>query len=98
MKTTLLLIIVSLFVSAAQSALLPVEEAFRKADTAKPWAYWWWLNGNVDESTITRDLEAMKAAGFGGLLQFDARGYHDDKSHVPAPPSRMDFMSTEWRR
>ncbi|HPA20348.1 MAG TPA: glycosyl hydrolase [Verrucomicrobiae bacterium] len=67
-------------------------------DASKPWAYWWWLNGNVDERTITRDLEAMRAAGFGGLLMFDARGYHDDTSHVPAPPAKMDFMGAEWRR
>ena len=33
----------------------------------------------------------MKREGFGGLLLFDARGYHED--HVPPPPSRMEFMS-----
>ncbi|MCX7005998.1 MAG: glycosyl hydrolase [Kiritimatiellaeota bacterium] len=59
--------------------------------------YWWWLNGNVDKRTITRDFEAMKQVGVGGLLMFDARGYHDDKNHVPAPASKMDFMSPQWR-
>jgi hypothetical protein len=29
---------------------------------------------------------------------FDARGYHDDPNHVPAPPPKMEFMSAEWRR
>ena len=29
----------------------------------RPWAYWWWLNGNVDEASITRDLEAMERVG-----------------------------------
>lgn len=29
-------------------------------DTDKPWAYWWWLNGNVDKKTITRDMEALR--------------------------------------
>ncbi|NQT52307.1 glycoside hydrolase, partial [bacterium] len=61
-----------------------------------PWAYWWWLKGNVSEASITRDLEAMKAKGFSGLLMFDARGYHE--SHVPPPKSRMEFMSHEWRQ
>lgn len=70
----------------------------RVPDDAKPWVYWWWLNGNVDKRTITHDLEAMKQVGVGGLLQFDARGYHDDKSHVPAPPSKVEFMSPEWRK
>ena len=65
-------------------------------DTDKPWAYWWWLTGNVSEASITRDLEAMKSQGFSGLLMFDARGYHEEL--VPTPPSRMEFMSAEWRR
>ena len=74
-----------------------LEAAFRTPPAAaRPWAYWWWVKGNVDEATIARDLEAMKAKGFAGLLMFDARGYHE--SHVPPPPSRMAFMSPEWRR
>ena len=64
-------------------------------DADKPWAYWWWINGNVDKATITHDLEQMKEKGFAGLLLFDARGYHDDL--CPPPPPRMEFMSTQWR-
>ncbi len=85
----------AMLLGAASQAEL--ERDFRQPpDTAKPWAYWWWLNGNVSEASITRDLEAMKRQGFGGLLMFDARGYHD--TYVPPPPSRMDFMSPEWRK
>lgn len=74
-----------------------LEQCFQNPpDEAKPWVYWWWVKGNVDESSITRDLEEMKRKGVGGLLLFDARGYHED--HVPPPPSRMEFMSPEWRR
>jgi hypothetical protein len=81
------------------AAEVSLQDGFRNVPAAdRPWVYWWWLNGNVDERTITRDLEAMKSAGFGGLLMFDARGYHDDQSHVVMPPSRLDFMSPEWRR
>ncbi|MCL4202141.1 MAG: hypothetical protein KJ000_06585 [Pirellulaceae bacterium] len=64
-------------------------------DAYKPWVYWWWLYGNVTERSITRDLEGMKEKGIGGLLLFDARGYHD---HIQPPPSRMEFMSPEWRK
>ena len=74
-----------------------LEEGFQSVPTAdKPWTYWWWLKGNVTEPSITRDLEAMQQNGFGGLLMFDARGYHED--HVVPPPSQMEFMSPEWRR
>jgi hypothetical protein len=74
-----------------------LENGFRQPpEAARPWVYWWWLKGNVSESSITHDLEAMKQMGVGGLLLFDARGYHED--HVPPPPSRMDFMSPQWRK
>lgn len=66
------------------------------ADEEKPWAYWWWVNGNVTEQSITRDLEEMKEKGFGGLLMFDSRNYHDDI--LPPPPPRMEYMSPEWRK
>lgn len=73
------------------------QNSFRTPpDSAKPWAYWWWVNGNVTKASITRDLEQMKQKGFAGLLMFDARGYHED--HLPPPPSRLDFMGPEWRR
>jgi len=74
-----------------------LQEAFRRPpDAVKPWAYWWWVKGNVSEASITSDLEAMKRKGFAGFLMFDARGYHED--HVPPPESRMEFMSPAWRR
>ncbi len=76
-----------------------LEQAFRSVpQSARPWVYWWWLNGNIDEKTIRRDLEAMKQIGVGGLLLFDARGYHDDEAHVVLPPPKTDFMSPQWRQ
>ena len=101
MKMTALKLAAVLILSAApwSPAADPVslDQGFRNVpDADKPWAYWWWVNGNVDEKTITRDLEAMKHAGFGGLLMFDARGYHED--HIGEVPSKMDFMSPEWRK
>jgi len=58
-------------------------------------AYWWWLNGNVDKAAITRDLEQMKAKGFGGTVIFDAGGASQDgNGEVPAGPT---FFSEAWR-
>ncbi len=65
---------------------------------ARPWCYWWWQNGHADEASITADLEAMKAAGFGGLLFSDSMGYWDDEDHVLLPPREIAVMSPEWRR
>jgi len=58
-------------------------------------AYWWWINGNVTKESITRDLEQMKAKGFGGALICDADGSSQDgNDRVPHGPT---FFSPEWR-
>ena len=73
-----------------------LENAFQSPPPdCRPWVYWWWLNANVTETSITRDLEAMAAKGIGGFLLFDvtAYGHHI----VPAPPRKLEFMSPQWR-
>ncbi len=58
-------------------------------------AFWWWLNGNVTEAAITRDLEEMKAKGFSGAMIFDADGSSQrGNRRVPAGPT---FASPAWR-
>ena len=75
-----------------------LEEGFvNPPDSAKPWCYWWWVNGHADKETITADLEAMKRLGFGGLLMFDSRGYWDDERHIVNPKPEIAFMSPEWQ-
>ena len=100
MKTRLsAFVLLTLALNGAGAEPVALEQGFHRVpDADKPWVYWWWLNGNVDESTITRDLAAMRQQGIGGLLMFDARGYHDDQNHVVMPPGKMEFMSPEWRR
>jgi hypothetical protein len=41
-------------------------------EAARPRAWWHWMDGNVSEPGILRDLQWMKRAGLGGLQQFDA--------------------------
>src|SRR5579862_4422424 len=58
-------------------------------------AYWWWLNGNVTKASITRDLEQMKAKGFGGAVLIDAGGADQwGNAQVPHGPT---FFTPEWR-
>ncbi|MDR3457031.1 MAG: glycosyl hydrolase [Verrucomicrobiae bacterium] len=58
-------------------------------------AYWWWLNGNVTKAAITRDLEQMKAKGFGGAVLVDADGASQGgNAKVPHGPT---FFTPEWR-
>lgn len=56
---------------------------------------WWWLNSNVTQEAITRDLEQMQAKGFGGALLFDASS-SSFKDSTPVPPGPK-FGSPEWR-
>ena len=58
-------------------------------DSARPWVYCFWLEGNVTREGITADLEAMRRAGIGGLL------FMDGAMGNPVGPHR--FMSDSWR-
>ena len=42
-------------------------------------AFWWWLNGNVTEQAITRDLVEMKEKGFNGkeIVDFTVKTLND---------------------
>ncbi len=57
--------------------------------TAKPWVYWFWLNGNITREGITLDLEAMKRTGIGGVLIMEV-----DQG---APLGPVPFASEKWR-
>jgi hypothetical protein len=58
-------------------------------ESARPWVYWFWLNGNIAREGITADLEAMKRAGIGGVLIMEV-----DQG---APVGPIAFMSPAWR-
>lgn len=86
-----------LTVAIARAAGDPLAAGFSNPPTeARLRAYWWWLNGNVTAQSITRDLEEMKAKGFGGALICDAGGAEQRRNDpVPHGP---DFLSPSWRQ
>ena len=57
--------------------------------SARPWVYWFWLNGNITKQGITADLEAMKRVGIGGVLIMEV-----DQG---APAGPVAFAGTQWR-
>lgn len=58
--------------------------------SARPWVYWFWINGNVSKAGITADLEAMQRVGVGGVLWMEVSG--------PwwAPDGKVVALSPEW--
>jgi len=67
-----------------------LERGFvRPPAAARPWVYWFWLNGNITREGITADLEAMERAGVGGVLIMEV-----DQG---APVGPVAFASPRWR-
>ncbi len=50
--------------------------------TAKPYVWWHWMGPNFSKAGITKDLEAMKAAGLGGATIFNLTSAVQE-SHAP---------------
>lgn len=95
-----LLIGLSGIAAAAQSPATPdgtLRNGFASPPSeARLRCYWWWLNGNTTEETITRDLTEMSQKGFGGVLLVDANGSNQGgNDNVPAGPT---FASPAWVR
>jgi hypothetical protein len=74
-------------------------------DSARTHTFWFWMNGNITKAGITSDLEAIKAAGVGGVLNFDAgtgmikgsvdfgsREYWDLKNHAISECNRLNLF------
>jgi hypothetical protein len=74
----------------APPALSDLESGFvQPPSSARPWVYWFWLNGNITRQGLTADLEAMRRAGIGGVLIMEV-----DQG---APVGPVGFMSPDWR-
>jgi hypothetical protein len=61
-------------------------------ETAKPWVYWYWMQGAYSKEGITADLEAMKSAGIAGAYLMSIKGPTDPP--LINPPILQ--LSEEW--
>lgn len=69
------------------------ESTFRNPpQEARPHVWWHWLNGNISEEGITKDLEWMKRAGIGGVQTFDVNFQTPD-----VVANRLGYMSPDWK-
>ena len=87
---SILLTLASLGVCRAGEARSELARGFSAPPSAaRPWVYWFWLNGNITRHGITADLEAMRRVGIGGVLIMEV-----DQG---TPPGPARFASPPWR-
>jgi hypothetical protein len=90
MKQMLIAILSLSMVAFSAQKIDRLERGFRlPPDSARPWVYWVWMDGNLSREGISADLEAMKRAGIGGVIIMEV--------NVGIPQGPVKFMSQEWR-
>jgi len=72
-----------------------IQQGFIKPPAeARLRCYWWWLNSMATKASVTRDLEQMKAKGYGGASIVDA----GSSNYTIAQKTKAGpvFMSPAW--
>jgi hypothetical protein len=60
--------------------------------SAKPRVWWHWMNGNITQDGIRKDLEWMNRIGIGGFQNFDAA-----LNTPQIVEKRLVYMTPEWK-
>jgi hypothetical protein len=61
-------------------------------EAARPWVFWYWMNGAVTPEGLTADLTAMKEAGIGGAYLMPIKGVDNPPLVSPA----AEQLSPRW--
>lgn len=56
---------------------------------ARPWVYWYFMDGNLTAEGMSADLDAMKRAGIGGGIYLEV--------NIGLPAGPVAFMSDKWQ-
>ncbi len=59
-------------------------------DDARPWVYWYFMDGNLRREGMDADLTAMKQAGIGGAIFLEVG--------IGIKPGPIEFMSEPWQQ
>lgn len=63
--------------------------------SARPGAFWPWLDGDVSLPQLTRELEEMKAKGMSGAEIWDVGAVHNPDDYIPAGPAFFSPLSVK---
>ena len=70
-------------------SMVDLEKDFTElSSTARPYTYWFWMNGNITKEGITKDLEAMHRIGVGGVFNLEGG--------TGIPKGAVTYLSSEW--
>ncbi|GAB3996909.1 glycosyl hydrolase [Spirosoma daeguense] len=75
--------------SGGLSKIISIE---KQSKDAKPWVFWYWMQGGVSKEGITADLEAMKEVGIGGAYLMPIKGVPNPPVYTPA----TEQLSPRW--
>ena len=71
----------------------PLQDGFANPpQSARPRTWWHWMNGNVTQDGIAKDLAWMKRVGLGGLQNFDA-----NLATPQIVDKRLVYMTPPWK-
>ncbi len=88
--TTALSMSASAFAEEAKS----LEAGFENPpQSARPHVWWHWMNGNISEEGIAKDMDWMQRVGIGGLQNFDA-----NLNTPQIVDKRLVYMDDGWKK
>lgn len=89
-KTTFLALFLGLSVPSLAQDLL--QNFANPPQEARPRVWWHWMNGNITEDGIRKDLLWMKNSGIAGFHNFDA-----GLMTPQIVEKRLEYMTPEWK-
>jgi hypothetical protein len=66
-----------------------VADFLQPPETARPWVYWYFMDGHLTRGGMDADLAAMKRAGLGGGIFLEVG--------IGLEPGPIEFMSEPWQ-
>jgi hypothetical protein len=92
MKKTVLIVLM-LYVSSLLLIAQSLEHLWQSPpEEARPWVFWYWMQGAVSKVGITADLEAMQAIGLGGAYLMPIKGVPERPFVEPV----VEQLSPRW--
>ena len=83
-------ILTAFALAASAVSATSLEQTFETPpDSARPWVYWYFMDGNTTREGMKADLDAMKKAGIGGVLILEIGA-----GRPPRGP--VEFLSPKW--